>query len=219
MSIIHDALKKIQNNQKINTQSKEPDPNPPAVNPSAPKSEYNTQNMENIYEKLHKKPEPAAAGNSAASSVKTSTKKATKKSEQQENPIKSFFTIMFCLIVIAGALWFIYQYYTLNMEKKGVNLKKVFNIKPSSLNLNIAPKPRHTSAPKQTAMKPEDYPTDAIVLNGVTTMGDTRVALINNEIYRLGESIKGKTIINITMEKVELEDSNGNVTTLRVKGY
>ncbi len=210
MSIIHDALKKTQANLNNNEQKKSPEPN---MTSEPNKSEHNPpQDMLNIYEKLHKKPEPTVPPPTKINPGKPTKKTATR----QENPVMNFFAILLCLLIISGAIWFIYQYYAQDMEKKGVDLKKVFNIKPKKLNFHIVA-PTKNAAPISAANN--NLPPGAIILNGITTMGDKRVALINNEIYQVGETIEGKRITDISMQKVELVDSNGNVTILKVKGY
>ena len=55
----------------------------------------------------------------------------------------------------------------------------------------------------------------AIVLSGTMMMGDRQVALINDDIYEIGDTIQGKKIIDISLKEVQLEE-NGRVTTISV---
>lgn len=213
MSIIHDALKKTQNNlnnnqdknasNKMNTENPDSSNAPPA-NP-----------MSVIYDKLHKKPDVKQN----PPHPKSPTKRNNPNNETQSNPVMTFFTIIFCLFIITGAGWFIYQYYAQNMEKNGVDLKKALTIKPQKLyTIGTPKKPRPKPAVK-VAQEEKNIPSNTIILSGITMMGEKRVALINNEIYQVGESVQGKKIISISIEKVELEDNTGNITTLKVKGF
>ncbi len=211
MSIIHDALKKTQNNLNQNNPGKDL-PNKMSTDNTSQNSTPPSQNPPNIYDKLHKKPD----SDPKSPSSKFSSKKADQKQSSQSSPIKTFFTIILCLLIIVGAILFIYQYYAQEMGKNGIDFKKVLNIHPKKLSINFASKPHH---PKPVVKETKAPPANTITLNGVTMMGDQRVALINNEIYQLGESIQGKKIVNISIEKVELEDSVGNITTLKVKAY
>lgn len=58
---------------------------------------------------------------------------------------------------------------------------------------------------------------EALVLTGTMMIGKTRVALINGENYEIGDSIGNKKIVNITLEKVELLNNNGEITILHVR--
>jgi hypothetical protein len=212
MSIIHDALKKTQANLNNNNEPKKsPEPN---MNSSEPnKSEHNTpQEMQSIYDKLHKKPEPIVPPPTKNNPGKSAKKTAAR----QENSVMNFLGIILCILIISGAIWFIYEYYSKDLGKKGMDFKKVLNFKPKKLNFGFGTKSKNS---KPLSAANNNLPPGAIILNGITSMGDKRVALINNEIYQVGETIEGKKITDISMEKVELVDSNGNVTTLKVKGY
>jgi len=52
-------------------------------------------------------------------------------------------------------------------------------------------------------------------LNGIMTMNDTRVALINNEIYETGDSFQDMKILNIALDRVDLM-KNGQIKTITV---
>ncbi|MBU4332883.1 MAG: hypothetical protein KKD07_00400, partial [Candidatus Omnitrophica bacterium] len=57
----------------------------------------------------------------------------------------------------------------------------------------------------------------SIVLSGALMAEDKRVALINNDVYEIGESIDEKIITNISLNEVELLDKNGVRTIIKVK--
>lgn len=54
-------------------------------------------------------------------------------------------------------------------------------------------------------------------LTGIMMRGDKRVALINDDIYELGDFVEGKQIIDITLKTVVLSDNQGNTLTLDVR--
>lgn len=81
-----------------------------------------------------------------------------------------------------------------------------------SLKKNKTPSRAHivNQIPKKRTYKPGE-----LVLNGTSLIDGRRVALINDEIYEIGEVIDGKKITSINLNKIELSD-NETVVTLRV---
>lgn len=75
----------------------------------------------------------------------------------------------------------------------------------SSANLAVNP------SPTSWGSKPTD-----LVLSGIMMNQNKMVALINNEIYELGDEIDGKKITKITLNQVELRDDKG-LTILDVR--
>ncbi|OGX05431.1 MAG: hypothetical protein A2Z88_05935 [Omnitrophica WOR_2 bacterium GWA2_47_8] len=53
-------------------------------------------------------------------------------------------------------------------------------------------------------------------LSGIVEMQGRRVALINGEIYEVGDSVQGRKIVDISLDKVEIEE-NGEIVTLTVE--
>ena len=68
-----------------------------------------------------------------------------------------------------------------------------------------APLSSHKSAPGK------------LELNGVSYIDSRRVALINNEIYEVGDTVGKYTINSIEHDLVLLQDAEGNITTLKVR--
>ncbi|MFA5060468.1 MAG: hypothetical protein WC676_07575 [Candidatus Omnitrophota bacterium] len=68
--------------------------------------------------------------------------------------------------------------------------------------------PAATEAPSSSS--------EALVLNGIITMEDGHMALINNQIYKAGEYIGEKRVVNISVDKVEILDK-GEIITLTTK--
>ncbi len=59
--------------------------------------------------------------------------------------------------------------------------------------------------------------TAQILINGTMLMGGKHVALINGEIYEIGETVQNQKITNITLKNIEITNSLGEVTTLSVR--
>lgn len=57
---------------------------------------------------------------------------------------------------------------------------------------------------------------DILVLKGTMKMGEDRVALINEEVYEVGEFVNGRKIIDINLKNVELLE-NGKTIILKVR--
>jgi|GEM_PF-2565016 len=97
----------------------------------------------------------------------------------------------------------------------------VFNIaKPPSLkNYRILPQNLKVSLPVPETIKqviavsqlPETKKNDPVV-SGIISIGERQAALINNQIYEVGNTLDGKEIINITERTVEIRDSEGTKT-------
>ena len=93
------------------------------------------------------------------------------------------------------------------------------SIKPTSKS-SITQNPVVSNIKEQAISEPnhKTQPTErALVLNGTLMAEDKRAALINNEVYEIGESIDDKFITSISLNEVELLDKNGLITTIKVK--
>ncbi|HBR14699.1 MAG TPA: hypothetical protein DD723_04030 [Candidatus Omnitrophica bacterium] len=75
---------------------------------------------------------------------------------------------------------------------------------------------RSSPAPSYVIKETHYGNTVKLILNGTMMKGDKMIALINNEIYELGDSINGMKIENITLDGVELLN-NGKIVTLRLR--
>jgi hypothetical protein len=53
-------------------------------------------------------------------------------------------------------------------------------------------------------------------LSGTMLMDNQRVALINEDIYVIGDSVDGKEIVEISLKEVTLKGKNGELSTLKV---
>ena len=70
-----------------------------------------------------------------------------------------------------------------------------------------------TSAPMQTKIETQKEPPPVFTLNGVFFSGAEGYALINNRIVKQGDKIDGATIVQITLDEVDLE-SDGSIIKL-----
>jgi hypothetical protein len=69
---------------------------------------------------------------------------------------------------------------------------------------SVAPTPDVKNSPKPL--------TKNLNINGIMTMGDKNVALINNEIYEVGDMVNGMEIVVISLDRVQVLDQ-GKVRT------
>ena len=198
MSIIIDALKKAQAKLTATNQNQNPQSNPtpgPNPNPSQEVIQKDGKDITKIYEKLGQL-------NQQRNESRPSSLETAKSKQPEEKKKKTTLSQIGLLLILIGALgvvfyqWFMHSSVT---TRRNI-LAKIPTIKKSP---TVAPPLRI-------------YDKDALVLSGTMMMGDKRVALINNDIYELGDIINGKKITSISLEKVELLD-NDKVVTLTVK--
>lgn len=136
-----------------------------------------------------KKPTPAQAtlplrSSGPAAPESAQLKKTTKRSVDRTQVLLGI-TIGFCVCLLAGMIL-------------------IFN-QISSHGL--------ATTSRKAVRRPHKNSSSEIVISGVITRNNKNVALINNEIYEVGETINGKKIVNITLEKVELLDGG------KIKSY
>ena len=67
-------------------------------------------------------------------------------------------------------------------------------------------------SPVSGKTKPED-----VAINGIVTMGQERFALLNNEIYGVGDYVGERRILSISSDQVELLDKENNILVLKTK--
>lgn len=66
-------------------------------------------------------------------------------------------------------------------------------------------------------LPPRVFKKGELILSGTMDTKDTKVAIINGEVYSVGEKIQGKIIKAITLKTVILIDTDGNEITLDVR--
>lgn len=66
------------------------------------------------------------------------------------------------------------------------------------------------AVPEPESYSPKSYGSQ-LVLNGVTVTNGQKLALINNDIYKIGDEVMGRTIVNINLDGVELMDGDQKI--------
>ncbi|MBN1869874.1 MAG: hypothetical protein JW847_04780 [Candidatus Omnitrophica bacterium] len=191
MSIINDALKKAQLSFKKTT---------PAPAQEKKQEKPDSLTPSNIYEKLYQKrldqQNPSVAG-------KVQKEKSTDKKTPPLRSAKRWFkvsaTVVIFLLLISGGLFF-----AARLEPVQEFLQSLNKDRNSSRD-HIA-----RYIPKKRVYKPGE-----LVLNGTSLIDGKRVALINDEIYEVGEVVDGKKITSINLNQIELSD-NEKIITLKV---
>lgn len=72
---------------------------------------------------------------------------------------------------------------------------------------------------RQASSAPGQESPDGLQVSGIMTMENKRVALINNEIYEVGDIVNGMRIVEIERDKVHLSYGNQNIKILKVLGH
>lgn len=73
------------------------------------------------------------------------------------------------------------------------------------------------AASVQTSAQKNSQPdSPALILNGIITMDEEKLALINNQIIKEGDYLDGKRVLSISMDEVELFDK-GEIIVLKNK--
>jgi len=192
MSIINDALKKTQlkfkkPKKKENAQVQE-DPKP------------KEDAVVNVYEKMYKDRE----SNAKPSSTHIISEKELPKSGQAPRRTNEWLKTAFAAIFLVTSIFFSFKFLS-GYEPLGDFIRsKTGKVRSSRFHIT-----KHV--PKKRAYKPGD-----LVLNGISTIDGKRVALINDEIYRVGEIVNNKTITNIGHDTVELRDDE-EIITIKVR--
>ena len=146
------------------------------------------KDVSQLYQKLNKQ--------------KEDEKSPPTKKEKTPNKSKSPLVGWLIFAILAAGLYYGYLYYS-TPEKKRFDFKK--------LKISMPQPKQATPAPA----KPKEYKEGEIVLNGVFTTDNRTAALINDKIYEVGDEISGKKVISISIDQVELMDTNGSITKLK----
>ena len=189
MSIINDALKKVQQNignsgKKSSTETPFPlnqDTLPPPVR--IPKSLFGKQSNTNLATK------PLSVAEKAQSNSSTIAAVAVISEQRKYQKILVTLCGLICVTLICLIFYLFYVFSTTH--------------------------PNPNPAAPAVAAKPAK-PIDPIVLQGIMVRDNKNVALINDEIYEVGESVKGRKILNIDEDKVQILDHR-KVRTLYLK--
>jgi len=204
MSIINDALKKVQTkldknvvDQKIKTVEQTPHVDP---KPTPQRKEIEKSSPSQISEE---KP---------AKRVIPASSLPAKKEEVRITLHKSFVFMVYLGFIITGILIAFFMY---SWNRTSSSLQNTIN------SLKAIQTPVTTTQGDSSSKIPPVstyYPKGTLIVSGTMKMGDKIVALINEDIYELGDMIDGKKIVNISSKEIELLDFEGKMTTINVRG-
>ena len=201
MSIINDALKKVQSKIEKNALSAwtQPSPTPPPVlgrdqehiltSPRIPKSLFNSDTVVSSFGK--KTPTILKPSKEFDSKIPKPTAPTIATSAFSISSQRKFQHIMIGVgLLICGTLIFLIGFllYTVNLNRPG--------------NLTSAQKTHTTS--------------NQIVIQGIMTKDEKNMALINDKIYEEGQTVMGKEIVSISLDSVQIKD-RGKIKTLKVQ--
>lgn len=203
MSIIHEALKKVQVN--LGHSEKKTAPKEPTENFS--------KNLSQIYDKLHQGEDKKPA---AGKSIPEDTKKQTPASsvpERTPDPkpkasSKSILTF-FLFVFIAVAIVILLQL-ALFQKISTSTVTRTPTARPIPNQIFKSPISRNPLSTQKSSQ--------ILVLKGISMIDkNKKVALINDAIYEVGDMVQNKKVVAITLDKVDLQDKKGEITSLRVQ--
>ncbi|MBF0570367.1 MAG: hypothetical protein HQL12_00705 [Candidatus Omnitrophica bacterium] len=211
MSIIHDALKKVQ--QSLTSKNAEPENPPSGTTQKGDTYLYAPSPVEDIT--------PAADQKSAE--IKTAVFKK----------IKFLFNLICVVLIMTGAVWYLYQQFKNEIPRAKRLAKKSFyqlihkeelpdfkNKTPEDLKplgqITVKPpmSPRSDTAP--TANTPPMAAPVTLKIHGIMSNATGNLALINNQVYQEGDEVAGAKIIKINFDSVTV-NINGTEKTIFVK--
>ncbi len=189
MSIINDALKKAQNRMN-QEKSNAPLEGAETHNPQTDNSTKLGDERFARPAQQAETPQPKQPAKLSPAAKPQSPPRAEKQSAPRKGSAKKWLGISIGLVLLmtAGSLWF-------------------FNLLPFSAENS------HTAG---TQNRPQGD--GGLHLSGIMTMGEKRVALINDDIYELGDIVAGKRIVEIERDKVHLADQDQNISIIKVFG-
>ncbi len=213
MSIINDALKKVQANlqQKDSSQQSTATPsiksspekqpantpsNPPSVKPI--RKTLATIEQEEIQKKLQEQKK-----------LQTLRKHARRKSSYVKLFLQFIFFVILLIGISMGACLYIPKYF----PQFSFFLKRNNTLTHLKTKLTSFVPQKSTASPHPSS--PVQSPENALTLKGIITMNNKQSALINDEIYEEGSMVQGKEITNISLDEVKLLD-NGKIITLTI---
>lgn len=203
MSIIHDALKKVQKNLSSRADKKSPDT---SIKPNESSAYlYATPPVEILSETILSNPKPKPILGKI---------------------IKFTLILMIALAIIGGSIYYFYLQFNDNLPSApksavksirqlipqktlpDLNIKKMKELRPLA---QIIIKQAKTSLPN-AAPPPEPI---TLKIHGIMSNASGNLALINNQVYQEGDKIDGITIIKINLNSIKIS-ANGKEKTIPV---
>lgn len=197
MSIINDALKKTQSSfKKLKKKEKEKVQIQEAQDSPKPKDD----DVVNVYDKMYKAKEDL----SKSSRTHVISEARPSKSNKAPRRADGWFKTTLAAVVLIGSLVFTFKFLGGYEPLQDFIRSKTGKTRSS----------RHLIAkhiPKKRIYKPGD-----LVLNGISFIDGTKVALINDEIYQVGDVVNNKEITSISDGTVELRNDE-KIFTIKVR--
>jgi len=197
MGIINDALKKTQMSFK---RLKKKDKNKVQAQESQESPKPKDDGIVNVYDKLYK----AKEDQTKSSTTHINPEKKSTRSTNAPHKTNGWFKTTLAAVFIITSLTFAFKFLVGYEPLQDFIRSKTGKTKSS----------RHLIAqhiPKKRIYKPND-----LVLNGISTIDGNKVALINDEIYTVGDVVNNKKITSITDNLVELSDDE-KIFTIKVR--
>jgi len=216
MSIIHDALKKVQ--QGLSSKSEEIEVIPPAPKP--------TNTSAYIYE-TPPKVEVLPPSNQESNNPKGPI----------QNKIKSILAMCCAMAITVGSLYFVYLQFRNYIPRAEKYAKKSFyklihkeelpdfktrapeDLKPlAQLTINPPTEASSSANPSGTNLSSTVKPPAPITLNvhGIMSNATGNLVLINDQVYQEGDDVEGAKIVKINLDSITVI-INGTEQTIRVK--
>jgi hypothetical protein len=207
MSIIHDALKKVQQGLNLKSKEEQPGPSPSPVNKNP--SAY-------IYEEA-----PAAVETLSPASPKTADQKPPAK-----NKIKSILALACASLIIAASAFYIWQQFQSNIPQVQIFAKKSFDqlIHKKELPDFKTKPPEELKAMAQLTIDPSAAKSSGsaklapitLDIHGILANSTGNLVLIDDQVYQEGDVIDGAKIVKIDLDSIKIIN-NGVEQTIFVK--
>jgi hypothetical protein len=198
MSIIHDALKKVQ-------QGLTPKKNEKDLNPEVP--------VENIPANLYATPVPAENLPTPAG-----LDDIPKKSPRMLY-FKNVMVLCTCMAVIAGSGYYLYQQYRTNiLQAKNVARKSFYKLIHKEEIPDFKTKTPEELKPlaKLTINASKTSSPMTLNIHGIMANGGSNLVLINDQVYQEGDEVDGAKIIKINLDSITV-NVDGAEQTIFVK--
>lgn len=193
MSIINEALKKAQENLEKN-------------NPNEKQNTSQNKNT-NIADKKQKQ----TTGSSVFNAPIQSTVRPDKIDIDQTVNNKINFAVGASLLIL---VLFISGF--LILKKSSQSMAQNNTSPVSTLERNPIATQLTKSKSSRKSLWNKNTQDEELIVNGIMTEGTKKIALVNNEIYQIGDYIRGWKLVEIDLDRIQLLD-NGKILTIKVR--
>jgi hypothetical protein len=224
MSIINDALKKVQNSLSHNSQKKTPDPAAPAA--AAPVSDT-PASVQMATTSWDPSPVTHSAPEAPSTPAAAMTATATKAKESKMVYILGVLCLLIALFAPLVDHQSVFGLITQPKSKhktaqpatashpKTVSATSTIAQKAASIKEELSKSLVNFNNPAASSSSSRSFSGRQITLSGILAQGNKNVALIDGQVYEAGEMIGSVKIAQINANNVVIED-NGQQRTLKV---